>query len=106
MVHNDININKTDQSLYIRSLINKIFKIIPMTEENNYVLPTLYIERLIFDIKSADDLFCISLTNLIIKVNSLITNDLSFWQIKNVIFECISLCTKIIAELEGDKSGV
>jgi len=97
------NINIQEKLIYINHLIGRIYKILPLTEDNSNVIPKLYIERLIDDIVSANQLFDGLLILVITQLNILLTKKLSHKKLKSIIFECINLCKKIIKEIEQER---
>jgi hypothetical protein len=101
-----MDISNKEKILYLSGLVNRIFKILPLYEEDNNILPQKYVERLTNDIYTANNLFEGILIELLIKTYSIYdTPDepLSHSELKSLVFDCINLCQKIIKDLEGDK---
>lgn len=92
--------NSKDKYIYINHLVDRIYKILPLSEENKNKIPKIYVKRLIDDVISANELFNGTLINLIIKLNILLIKESTHFEIKSIVFECINLCKKIIHELE------
>jgi len=93
-------INK-EKDIFLTHLIDRVFKILPLSEQDNNIAKT-YVQRLMIDIKSANSLFDGILIDLIIKINSITENDLSHIQIRRIVFECINVINKIKEEIEND----
>ena len=89
-----INITNNEKIIYIDNLVNRVYKILPLYEKDNKI-PKLYIQRLLSDIKSADNLFEGILIHIIVQINVLLLEDMSFAEIKSLIFNCINLVKKI-----------
>lgn len=85
---------------YLEHLIGRVYKILPLMEQNNNRVPKLYVERLLQDLVSANDLFGNLLIDLIIKINSL-NQDLTHDQVRSILFSSISLINKL-KEVEGN----
>jgi hypothetical protein len=86
----NLNCSKKSKLIYIDELINKIFKILGLFEDNDNIIPIIYLNGLIMNINSANELFDGELINLIIKLNILITNKLNHKELRKIIFECIN----------------
>lgn len=100
-----MEIKNKEKIIYLNGLVNRIFKILPLYEEDNNILPQKYVERLANDIYAANNLFEGLLIELLIKTYSIYeTPDepLSHSELKSLVFDCINLCQKIIKDLEGD----
>jgi hypothetical protein len=100
-----MEISKKEKIIYLNGLVNRIFKILPLYEEDNNILPQKYVERLTNDIYSANQLFEGMLIELLIKIYSIYetpNEPLSHSELKSLVFDCINLCQKITKDLEGD----
>lgn len=97
-----LKIKNSAKLIYLNNLTGKIFKILPLSEENNNTLPKIYIDGLMLDLDSANDLFEGILIELIIKVNSLRTPLLSHDIIRKIVFECTGLVDKIKEGVDSD----
>ena len=96
-----IDISNENKIIWLNGLINKIFKILPMVETNGMDLSRVYINALIYEIASANDIFFNGeLTELIPKLNILMKEDLLHSEIRKLIFECTSLVEKIKKNFE------
>lgn len=106
-----IDIKKEQKILYLNNLINRIFKIIYLYEENENSIPSVYIERLILEINSSNNLFNGVLIDLIVKINCINflgektgeTIEKVFKnKMKSIVFESINLCKKNIEDIQND----
>ena len=96
-----IDISNENKIIWLNGLINKIFKILPIVETNGMDLSRVYINALIYEIASANDIFFNGeLTELIPKLNILMKEDLLHSEIRKLIFECTSLVEKIKKNFE------
>lgn len=93
--------------IYYDSLINSVFKILPLYEEKNIGIKT-YVESLLFElygldkvIKIEDSNEYITLLSTLESVKKEITkNDSEKKVIKREVFKCISIVKNIIGKLE------
>lgn len=90
-----INISIEDKKRYLDLLIGKVFKIIPICEENGKTHLTLYLWGLCNDVLSANSLFDGELIELIVKLNSIYEGKLTFAEMKKVVFDTIDTIKKI-----------
>jgi hypothetical protein len=91
----ELDLSKKAKILYINKLINRIYKILPIAEENDNKTPKLYVERLMKDINSANSLFDDILIDIIIKLNVICERPLEHQELKSIIFESIDIVKKI-----------
>lgn len=97
------DINNNSKIIYLENLISRIYKILPLTEENqNKEIPRIYIDRLVNEMIAANNVFNEILIDLIIKVYS-INNKLTHQEIKSIVFNCISICNKLKEKLYEEK---
>jgi len=97
------NIKYKEKVIYMNHLISRIYKILPLSEENSNKLPKLYMERLIEDIISANELFDGILISIITQLNVLQIKEISHKKLKSIIFDCITMCKNIEDKLEEIK---
>ena len=95
------DINNNSKIIYLENLVGKIYKILPLTEEDESI-PRIYMDRLINEMIAANNVFDEILIELIIKIYS-INNKLTHKEIKSIIFNCISICNKLKEELYEEK---
>ena len=102
--------NKEKVVVYLESLVNSVFKILPLYEESNVGVKT-YVESLLFDLDSYEDVvevkqgaeyvqLMLTLTSLkkeISKSNS------KKAVVKREVFKCINIIKNMIAKLEEDE---
>lgn len=93
--------------IYLESLVNSIFKILPLYEENNVGVET-YIESLLFDLDSYEDVVeakqSAEYVQLILTLTSL-KKEVSKENnkkaiIKREVFKCINVVKNMISKLE------
>ena len=96
----DININNKLLIKYFIGMKNKIYKCLPMYEEES---PTLgqYLNNLLYELCGGaeimeEDIY-VELINKLAYVNRLDTHE----EYKRQIFDCLNTCEKIIKRLEG-----
>jgi hypothetical protein len=97
-------INNYEKVVYLNHLVGRIYKILPLSEDNNNNIPQLYIERLLDDIISANSLFDGLLILIVTQLNILNINVLSHKKTKSIVFDCINTCKKIIKEIESNET--
>jgi len=66
-----LTIDNKAKVIYLDRLIKRIYKILPLTEENIYEMVFIYLDALIIDINSANDLFDYCLIDILVRINSL-----------------------------------
>jgi len=66
-----LTIDNKAKVIYLDRLTKRIFKILPLTEENVYEMVFIYLDALIIDINSANDLFDYCLIDILVRINSL-----------------------------------
>ena len=66
-----LSIDNKAKVIYLDRLIKRIYKILPLTEENIYEMVFIYLDALIIDINSANDLFDYCLIDILVRINSL-----------------------------------
>jgi len=92
---------------WLNSGINKIFKILPMVELSGIDLSRPYINALIYEIASANDIFFDGeLTELIPKLNVLMKEILPHAEIRKLIFECTGYIEKLKSKYNVDINNV
>lgn len=97
------NINNLTLKKYFQNLINRIYKILPMAEENSETLDE-YVCNLMKELCGGEKLLLDS--DIFIElINNLETFTLPYNlnMIKSQVFHCINLCEKIIKRLEDDE---
>lgn len=100
---------KNDKRLiiYFDSLINSIFKILPLYEENNVGIKT-YVESLLFELKGLENVIdmedsseYLSLLSTLDSIkNEVEREDSEKKVIKREVFKCISIVKNLIGKLE------
>jgi len=95
--------NKT-KILYLNNLVGKVYKILPLYENETDEMLKVYLGGLLIDINSANVLFNGILIDLIIKIHSIYVNDFDHKQVRKIVLECTNLVKKIRGELESDSS--
>lgn len=93
--------------IYLNSVINSIFKILPLYEEENIGLET-YVESLLFELYGLDKVVImgqsyeyISLLSTLESIKLEITRDKSKKAtVKREIFKCINIVKNMVAKLE------
>lgn len=102
-------INNKDRLLvYLDTLINSVFKILPLYEEENVGIET-YVESLLFELYGLDKVIkiensyeYISLLSTLESIKKNITNlDSEKKVIKREVFKCISIIKNVIGKLEN-----
>lgn len=94
---------------YLESLVNSIFKILPLYEEDNVGIKT-YIESLLFDLDSYEDVveakqgaeyvqLMLTLTSLKKEVSK---DSSKKTVVKREVFKCINVVKNMIANLEDE----
>lgn len=94
-------ISDSTKVLYLDKFINKVFKILPMSEEDGCI-PKIYMHSLLIEINSANELFDGELIDILVKINAIYSqNDIEHKQIKKLVFDCTNTLTKMRDRLEG-----
>lgn len=102
-------INNKDRLLvYLDTLINSVFKILPLYEEKNVGIET-YVESLLFELYGLDKVIkiensyeYISLLSTLESIKKNVTNqDSEKKVIKREVFKCISIIKNAIGKLEN-----
>jgi hypothetical protein len=76
-----------------------VFKVIPLFEVDNK-LPLEYVDDLIRDIHSANDLFDGILIEILVKINSLKDKKINHRIVRKIILECTNIINKMIDNIE------
>jgi len=93
---NNLVISTDSKILYLDKLKNRVFKILPLFEESeNEIIHNIYLEALIIDVNSANELFDWVLIDVIVLLNSLHGKELKHKQVKKTILECVNMIDKI-----------
>jgi len=100
-MNNKLIFTTKEKIIYLSRLIGKVFKVIPLFEIENK-LPLEYINDLIRNIHSANDLFDGILIEILIKVNSLKGKKINHHIVKKVILECTNIINKMIDSIEKE----
>lgn len=90
---------------YCKRLTGKVFKILWLAEENNNVVPSVYLYALIIDVNSANFMFDNIFIDLSVKLNSLymaINQPMPHSEIRARVLECTNMVSRIGKELSGD----
>lgn len=91
--------------LYLNSLIGKVYKILPLYENETNEIFKIYLGGLLIDINSANVLFDGILIDLIVKIHSIYVNDFDHKQVRKIVLECTNLVKKIRGELESGNNS-
>jgi len=99
--------NKDRLVVYLDTLINSVFKILPLYEEENVGVKT-YVESLLFELYGLDKVIdikdsyeYISLLSTLESIKEEVTKDGSQKKvIKREVFKCISIIKNVIGKLE------
>jgi hypothetical protein len=99
--------NKERLPIYLNSVINSVFKILPLYEEGNVGLET-YIESLLFELHGLDKVVAIehsyeyvSLLSTLESVKSEVVKEESKKTVvKREVFKCINVIKNMVAKLE------
>lgn len=86
-----IVVSDTSKNAYLSRLIPKIWKILPLFEEYGKENIEIYVNGLLIDLCSADMLFDGCLSEIIVKLNSVIVVDMTHKEIKKKILECMDI---------------
>ena len=97
-----MDISRKEKYLYLNRLIGKIYKTLPLFEVEN-MLPSNYLNDLIFEIHSANDIFNGILIEIIVKLNSLNKPNISHGKLRKIILECTNMIVKMLDEMKGDR---
>lgn len=102
---------KDDEKLavYLNSIVNSVFKILPLYEEKNVGINT-YIDSLLFDLyglsKAVDIKFSYEYISLLATLESVkeeaLKEDGKKAVIKREVFKCINIIKNMIGKLEGE----
>lgn len=98
-----IKITKDSKLIYLSNLINKIFKILPLYEKNDSLIPQIYLNGLLININSANQMFDNILIDIMIKLNELNISNLTHKEIRKIILECVN---DVVALRENIKKDV
>ena len=91
-----IKTSNENKIIWLNGGINKIFKILPMIETSGIDLSRPYINALIYEIASANDIFFDGeLTELIPKLNILMKEILHHAEIRKLVFECTGFIERV-----------
>lgn len=102
---NNIIFTNKDKIIYLSRLIGKVFKTLPLFEIDNK-LPIVYVNDLIYDIHSANDLFDGILIEILVKINSLKLKNINHRIVKKDILECTNILNKMIDEIEKEVEDI
>jgi hypothetical protein len=90
-----IMITIEDKKRYLDIMIGKVFKIIPIREENGQVHLNIYMWAILNDLISFNSLCDGELIELVVKLNSIYEGTLTFSEIRKVVFDTIDTIKKI-----------
>lgn len=93
--------------IYLNTIVNSVFKILPLYEEQNVGVIT-YIESLIFELDGLQDVITVKysyeylslLSNLASIKKEVEKNDSSKLVIKREVFKCINIIKNMVGKLE------
>lgn len=102
-------INSQKLTIYLNSIINSVFKILPLYEEQNIGIET-YVESLIFELDGLQDIIdikysyeYISLLSTLASVNKEVKKEDSKKSvIKREVFKCINIIKNMVGKLEEE----
>lgn len=103
-MNNNLEFTNKEKIIYLSRLIGKVFKVIPLYETNN-LLPLDYVDDLIRDIYSANDLFNGILIEILVKINSIKIKNVNHKTVRKIILECTNIINKMIDNLEKEVEG-
>lgn len=98
---------KESMRKYVRGLVDRFFKILPLWESQEESLLT-YLESLLLELKGFNGLMCVlhddrDYVSLLAILQYLIDNpDTSVHTVKREVFRCISICNKLRARYFSD----
>ena len=110
----DIAIDETLVEKYFRMLVNKVFKILPIIENQEESI-TVYMESLGYELKGFSDLlpsvgedpsFLSFLSIFKWLSDNVSDSDVPYKTIRREVFHAISLCKKMQAQLSDDEGEV
>lgn len=93
-----------EKIIYLKNLIGKIYKILPIFENknDNDLILIIYLNGLLLNISSANQMFNGILIDILVSLNEIIINDMDHKNLKKVVFECINKVTNLKEDLEMD----
>lgn len=102
--------NKEKLTVYLNSVVNSVFKILPLYEEQNVGVQT-YVESLLFELYGLDKSMAIkhsyeyiSLLSTLESVKEEVVKDESKKSvIKREVFKCINIIKNMVGKLEEDE---
>lgn len=97
-----LEISKESKIYYVDKLTNKVFKILPIIEENGKEKADIYMWGLLTDLNSTDFLFHGILIELITGLYSVYTGNMTYSENRRIIFNCINIVKKIKENLEKE----
>jgi hypothetical protein len=101
-----IEITNKEKKIYLESLQKKIYAILSNYEKYNNIVSIVYLDGLLMNIGSADELFDGMLINLIIKLYELKNVNLGHRKIREIVLDSCEMIDKLIkevSEIECDK---
>jgi hypothetical protein len=90
------------QIIYLENLTPRIFKLLPLAEDEGRETTKIYLWALINDLISANAMFNNILIELVTKINCLRNDELAYKDFRKTVFDSISLSKKIKENLQKE----
>jgi len=91
--------------VYAQKLIGKVMKTLYLAEEDNNIVPAVYLHALIIDVNSANNMFDNIFIDISVKLNALymLSNQaIPHSEIRSRVLECANMVDRIRKELGGN----
>lgn len=96
-------ISNKEKIIYLENLKGKIFKLLPLSEQNDNIVPIVYLNGLMMNISSSNQMFDGMLIDLLVKLNEIRIIKLNHKQLRKIILEALDMVALLIDKL---KKGV
>lgn len=97
-------ISACSKKVYLSNLKNRVYKILPMFEELDDInVLNAYIEWVIIEMNSSNDLFDWILIDIMVLINTLLlTENIQHKQVKKIVLDCANMIDRLIGGIENE----
>lgn len=94
-----ITISDKEKIIYLENLKGKIFKLLPLYEQDNNIVPIVYLNGLLMNISSSNQMFDGLLIDLLVKLNEIRIIKLNHAQLRKIILESLDMVDILVKQL-------
>lgn len=95
-----LTITNKEKIIYLENLKGKIFKLLPLSEENNNIVPIIYLSGLLMNINSSNQMFNGILIDLLIQLNEITFVNSNHKQIRKIVLESLNMVSQLIDNIK------